>query len=103
MPSSTCHPGVSPPTTHHSYQEKNKKTVHCGPCKLIKNHFSVPVEWLVLVELTDDHAIFKVWLTEQDRIAVTHLMDMPNLKWEKVEDGKYYMTRAQYDTGNEQL
>ena len=39
----------------------------------------------------------------KDRIAATHLMDMPDLKWEKVEDGKYYMSRAQYDMGNEQL
>ena len=28
----------------------------CGPCKLIKNHFSVPVQWLNLVELNDDYA-----------------------------------------------
>ena len=44
-----------------------------------------------------------VWPTEQDRIAATHLMGMEDLKWEKVEDGKYYMSRAQYDTCNEQL
>ena len=67
------------------------------------NHYSVPVEWLKLVELTDEYAIFKVWPTEQNRIAVTHLMDMPDLVWAKVDDGKYYMTRAQYDMGNEQL
>ena len=33
----------------------------------------------------------------------THLMDMPDLKWDKVEDGKYYLSRAQYDAGNEQV
>ena len=30
-------------------------------------------------------------------------MEMPDLKWEKEVDGKYYMSREQYDTGNEQL
>ena len=40
---------------------------------------------------------------EQDRIAVTHLMDMPELVWDKVEDGKHYLSRAQYDAGNEQV
>ena len=63
----------------------------------------MPVQWLNLVELTDEHAIFKVWPTEQDRIAMTHLMDMPDLKWEKKARGKYYMSRAQYDLCNDQL
>ena len=67
------------------------------------NHYSVPVQWLILVELTDEHAIFKVWPTEQDRIAATHLMEMPDLEWEKVRGGRYYMSRAQYDACNEQL
>ncbi len=62
----------------------------------------MPVQWLNLEELTDEHAIFKVWPTEQDRIAATHLMGMEDLKWEKVEDGKYYMSRAQYDPCNDQ-
>ena len=43
------------------------------------------------------------WPSEQNRIAVTLLVDMPDIKWEKVEDGKYYMSRTQYDMGNEQL
>jgi hypothetical protein len=67
------------------------------------NHYSVPVQWLNLVELTDEHAIFEVWPTEQDRIAVKHLMDMPDLKWDKVEGDRFYMSRAQYDAGNDQL
>ena len=46
---------------------------------------SVPIEWLILDELTDEYAIFKIWPTEQNRIAATHLMEMPDLKWEKVE------------------
>ena len=71
--------------------------------RLVKGHFSVPVEWLDLEELTDDHAIFKVWPTEQNRIAATHLMGMEDLAWEKVEAGKYYMSRAQYDACNDQL
>ena len=41
--------------------------------------------------------------TEQDRIAVKHLMDMPDLKWDKVEGDRFYMSRAQYDAGNDQL
>ena len=65
----------------------------------------MPVQWLNLVELDDEHAIFKVWPTEQDRIAATHLMDMPGLKWAKIEqgEGKYYMTREQYDACNDQV
>ena len=86
-----------------AHQEKNKKTVTCGPCKLIMNHFSVPVQWLTLVELADDCAIFKVWPTDQDRIAATHLMGVPDLKWEKKEGDLFYMSRAQYDNCNEQL
>ena len=84
-------------------QENNKDTYQCGPCTLVKNHFSVPIEWLALDELTDEHAIFKVWPTDQDSIAATHLMDMPDLEWDKVEQGRHYMSRAQYDAGNDQL
>ena len=84
-------------------QEKNTETFMCGPCKLVKSHYSVPVQWLNLKELTDEHAIFTVWPTEQDRVAVTHVMGMEDLEWEKVEAGKYYMSRAQYDACNDQL
>ena len=84
-------------------QEKNTLTYDCGPCKLINGHYSVPIEWLNLVEITDEYAIFKVWPTEQDRIAATHLMEMPDLKWDKVVRGRYYMARAQYDACNDQL
>ena len=69
----------------------------------VKNHFSVPVQWLEMQELTAEHAIFKVWPTEQDRIATTHIMDMPNLEWQRVEEGKYYMSREQYNSCNDQL
>ena len=74
----------------------------CGPCKLVKGHYSVPIEWLNLVELNDDHAMFEVWPTEQDRIAATHVMEMPGLGWAKKAGGKWYMSRAQYDLCNEQ-
>jgi len=84
-------------------QEKNTSTFQCGPVTLKMNHYSVPIEWLNLVELTDEYAIFEIWPTEQDRIQATHLLDMPDLKWEKEEDGKFYMKRAQYDFCNEQL
>ena len=84
-------------------QEKNTETVMCGPCKLVKGHFSVPMQWLNLDELTDEYAIFSVWPTEQDRIAATHLMGVPDLKWAKVEGGQHYMYRAQYDLCNDQL
>ena len=82
--------------------EKNVETKMCGPVKLIKNHYSVPVQWLNLEELTDEYAIFKVWPTEQDRIAAAHVLGVEGLAWEKVEDGKYYMQRAKYDMCNEQ-
>ena len=83
--------------------EQNEHTFDCGPSRLIKNHYSVPVEWLNLDELTDEHAIFSVWPTEQDRIATSHLLPMPDLVWEEREDGRFYMSRAQYDACNEQL
>ena len=83
-------------------REKNGETVQCGPCTLRKNHFSVPVEWLNLHELTDDHAVLKVWPTGQDRIAATHLMDMPDLVCEEVEEGVFHMPREQYDLCNAQ-
>ena len=42
------------------------------------------------------------WPSEQDRIAVTHLLGMDDLTCE-LKDGMYYMSRAQYDMCNEQL
>ena len=60
--------------------------MQCGPCTLTKNHFSVPVQWLDFVELTDEYAIFKVWPTEQNRIAATHLMGVPDLE-SRVDQG----------------
>ena len=42
--------------------------------------------------LTDEYAVFSVWPTEQNRIAATHLMGVPDLEWEKVEGGKYFMS-----------
>ena len=35
---------------------------------------------------------------------MTHLLDMPDLKWDKVdeEEGLFYMARDMYDLGNEQ-
>ena len=68
------------------------------PRSLPDNCSSRQVEWLSLEELTDEYAIFKKWPTELDRLAVTHLMDMPDLEWEKVEGDRFYMTRAQYYT-----
>ena len=47
--------------------------------------------------------VFKVWPTEQDRVAVTHVMGMEGLEWEKVKEDLHYMSRAQYDACNEQL
>ena len=84
-------------------QEKNTETKPCGPLTLKKGAYSIPITWLNLFELTDEHAIFKVWPTEQDHIPATHLLDMPDLKWEKMEDGKFYMSREQYDFCNDQL
>ena len=84
-------------------QEKNTVTFACGPCTLKKGNYSIPIQWLNLLELTDEYAIFEDWPTEQNRIAATHLLDMPDLKWAKVKDGRYYMSRAQYDACNEQL
>lgn len=83
--------------------EKNTETFDCGPCRLIKGHYSVPVQWLKMDELTDEHAIFKEWPTEQDRIATKHLAEMPDLKWEKEEDGRFFMSREQYDLCNDQF
>ena len=49
------------------------------------------------------YAVFSVWPTEQDRIAATHFMGIPDLEWAKVEGGNHYMARTQYDLCNEQL
>ena len=83
-------------------QEKNTETYDCGPCRLVKGHFSIPIEWLNLEELTDEYAIFTPWPTEQNRIAATLAMEMPDIAWAKVEDGRYYLAREHYDLGNEQ-
>ena len=40
---------------------------------------------------------------KQRRSVSTRRMDMPDLVWDKVEQGRYYMSRAQYNLGNEQL
>ena len=48
-------------------------------------------------------AAVKHWPTEQNRIATTHLMEMPNIAWTKVERGFYYMSREQYDLCNDQV
>ena len=63
----------------------------------------MPVQWLNLDELTDEYAIFSEWPTEQDRIAATHFMGIPDLEWAKVEGDNYYMTREQYDLCDDQL
>ena len=84
-------------------QEKNEETYDCGPCRLVKGHYSIPIEWLNLEELTDEYAIFTPWPTEQNRIiAATLAMEMPDIAWAKVENGRYYLAREHYDLGNEQ-
>ena len=78
-------------------EEKNESTIACGPTTLVKNHYSVPVEWVNLHELNDEFAIFKAWPSEQDRVAATHLLPVPELKWEKEEGGLFYLARSEYD------
>ena len=75
------------------------------PCTLTKNHFSVPVQWLNFVRAhrRREYAIFKVWPTEQNRIAATHLMGVPDLEWVKVEGDEHFMSCAQYNLCNDQL
>ena len=68
-------------------EEKNESTIACGPTTLVKNHYSVPVEWVNLHELNDEFAIFKAWPSEQNRVAATHLLAVPELKWAKEEGG----------------
>ena len=48
-------------------QEKNTVTFECGPCTLKKGNYSIPIQWLNLLELTDEYAIFEDWPTEQNR------------------------------------
>ena len=78
-------------------------STQCGPCLLKKGNYSVPIKWFILHKLTEDYAIFKHWPTEQDRIATTHLLEMPDIKWTKVEHGLHYMSREQYDLNNDQV
>ena len=35
-------------------------------------------------------AIFKAWPSEQNRVAATHLLPVPELKWAKEEGGLFY-------------
>ena len=35
-------------------------------------------------------------------IAATLAMEMPDIAWAKVEDGRYYLAREHYDLANEQ-
>ena len=77
--------------------EKNESTITCGPTTLVKNHYSVPVEWVNLHELNDEFAIFKAWPSEQNRVAATHLLPVPELKWAKEEGGLFYLARSEYD------
>ena len=78
-------------------EEKNESTITCGPTTLVKNHYSVPVEWVNLHELNDEFAIFKAWPSEQNRVAATHLLPVPELKWAKEEGGLFYLARSEYD------
>ncbi|EOD17166.1 hypothetical protein EMIHUDRAFT_118700 [Emiliania huxleyi CCMP1516] len=78
-------------------EEKNESTITCGPTTLVKNHYSVPVEWVNLHELNDEFAIFKAWPSEQNRVAATHLLAVPELKWAKEEGGLFYLARSEYD------
>ena len=78
-------------------EEKNESTITCGPTTLVRNHYSVPVEWVNLHELNDEFAIFKAWPSEQNRVAATHLLAVPELKWAKEEGGLFYLARSEYD------
>ena len=55
------------------------------------------VEWVNLHELNDEFAIFKAWPSEQNRVAATHLLAVPELKWAKEEGGLFYLARSEYD------
>ena len=50
-----------------------------------------------LHELNDEFAIFKAWPSEQNRVAATHLLAVPELKWAKEEGGLFYLARSEYD------
>ena len=41
-------------------------------------------------ELNDEFAIFKTWPSERNRVAATHLLPVPELKWEKEEGGSLF-------------
>ena len=64
---------------------------------LVWSDKSVPVQWVNFHELNDDFAIFKAWPSEQNRVAATHLLPLPELKWAKEEDGLFYLARSEYD------
>ena len=85
-------PGGEEPTLE-KYEERAAR----WPLTLVKNHYSVPVEWVNLHELNDEFAIFKAWPSEQNRVAATHLLAMPELKWAKEEGGLFYLARSEYD------
>jgi len=78
-------PGGEEPTLE-KYEERAAR----WPLTLVKNHYSVPVEWVNLHELNDEFAIFKAWPSEQNRVAATHLLPVPELKWAKEEGGSLF-------------
>ena len=41
--------------------------------------------------------VFKAWPSEQNRVAATHLLPVPELKWAKEEGGLFYLARSEYD------
>mmetsp|Transcript_44849 Transcript_44849/g.145727 ORF Transcript_44849/g.145727 Transcript_44849/m.145727 type:complete len:248 (-) Transcript_44849:199-942(-) len=56
-----------------------------------------------LHELNDEFAIFKAWPSEQNRVAATHLLPVPELKWAKEEGGLFYLARSEYDLACRQV
>ena len=84
-------PGGEEPTL-----EKYEERAAHWPLTLVKNNGASRVGQN-LHELNDEFAIFKAWPSEQNRVAATHLLAVPELKWAKEEGGLFYLARSEYD------
>ena len=78
-------------------EEKNNSTITCGPTTLVKNHYSVPVDWVNLHELIDDLPSSRLGRASKAASPRRTCSPCQSSKWAKEEDGLFYLARSEYD------
>ena len=71
-------------------EEMNKSTIACGPTTLVKNHYSVPVDWVNLHELNDDLPSSRLGRASKTASPRRACLPVPELKWAKEEGGSLF-------------